>query len=62
MRIVVEEKVILSVGESIEPNDNFMVESDGATVGLSGIVLNTEALSPDNIVKNITWGGYTEAV
>lgn len=61
MRIVVEDKVFLSSDENIEPNDNFMVESDSSTVGLSGIVLNTELLSQNEIVKNIT-GGYTEAV
>lgn len=57
MRIVVEDNVFLSSGESIEPNDNFMVESDISTVGLSGIVLNTDSLSQDEIVNNITGGG-----
>lgn len=57
MKAIIGTDVTVSNGDRTKPNDDFVIERSDYTLGLSGIVLNSEQMNPDDVVKNITEGG-----
>lgn len=57
MKAIIKSGVTVSNGDRIKPNDDFVVERENYTLGLSGIILNSTQMNPEDIAKNITDGG-----
>ena len=57
MKVIINNSVTISNGDRTRPNDNFVIERSDYSLGLSGIVLNSEQMNPKDIAENITEGG-----
>lgn len=56
MKAIIKSNVTLSNGERTKPNDDFVVEQENYTLGLSGIVLNSAQMDPEALVGHIMEG------
>lgn len=56
MKVIVNNNVFISNGNRLKPNDDFVIEESEHSLGLSGIVLNSEQMNPKDIMENITQG------
>ena len=56
MKAIIDNDVTVSNGDRTKPNDDFVIEEDDYTLGLSGIVLNSEQMNAKDIAENIADG------